>query len=940
MFKFYDFFKVSEINIKTLFFPLFAAFSVFVFLWFNNYSLELFNFNGRVLGISTFDKIDVKLRISQFYKAIFYSLITFVVLLITTNALYKSKRKIRTEFLLINYISIIGIFVLVFFIFGQNVKFSLVFISSLIFTLIILSIIKLIVPKYFIYTDYFFYLWSSMISFSFAVLLSFFVNSFSAKEFLISFNILNLTILLISTLKTLKLDFNKLYKTFSIWISLPFFIFLSQELYLIFNQRGLQIVKPEIILLLIVIILLFITISYFFKNKNVEVFKNIKKTKKSIVTAFIISILFITYYTPFGNEPNEMFEAANISNSIMNFFHFNRFPVLEFLPTHLVQDLSYGYLYTFLNGYQANFSYEAYRFLFIVLTGLVFYFFIAKITNRYLALIFILFFPFISTITWGVKGALFLLVPIIVFELYKETNFKNFILFFLVLLIEVSWSPDSGSASLIIMLTALMIIGVLNYKKGILKKAFLAFLLVFLPVLIAVFIVGLIKDINVIENIKTALEFYSSSPQARGYSEIARKYDSLFIFHHIIFPFVILLISVILIFKIKTLYKRHSFAVIAILSLSFFYLLNFQRGLTRHSFYEGNDSILSSVLFLIFGLIVYMLNIKSKILKHSLFIIILTLLILSFKLKQALNNENVISSLEHKIENLNQVEESDTLIKRVIFKNDSYYLKNDSLINFFKTNLKEESTYFDFSNQPLLYYLTQNKGPVYFLHFLAVTNDNLQEKMIQELKIYDIPFVIFSSYPTTWWDKTDGIDNSVRYYKVAEFIYRNYKPYSIINNHFIWKRIDFEIINDSYNQQNIPVSNNFVKLKKLPFVWANYDDKIKGAELIQELKKQEDENNIFNFDFSENFDKSSGNFLEFSLKRINKKADKCTVEILSDSISHGKFVFDVLNENSEEKYILRPSNQYYWYSKPVNKIKITFKESNSVVEKVKLLKGN
>ena len=251
-------------------------------------------------------------------------------------------------------------------------------------------------------------------------------------------------------------------------------------------------------------------------------------------------------------------------------------------------------------------------------------------------------------------------------------------------------------------------------------KVLYAFLIVFLPLISAIIIISLVKNINVAENIKLALEFYSSSPQARGREDIASDYNFIFIFQHILFPFIILLMSVIMIFMVKNLYKRNPFAYISILSLSTFYLLNFQRGLTRHSFYEGNDTALSSFLFLIFGLTVFMLNIKSKILKHTFFIVVLTFLIFTIKLKQSTNQENILTTLKTKLENSEKIKSSDSFVKRIHQKNDSYYIKNDSLISFFENNLNDESTYFDFSNQPLIYFLTQNEMPVYFIHFLAV----------------------------------------------------------------------------------------------------------------------------------------------------------------------------------------------------------------------------
>lgn len=926
---------ILKINTKTIFFPVFAALSVFVVLWFSNYNHELFHFTDRVLGISTLNKIDVKLRISQFYKAFFCSFFTFTGTLLLSNYFFNTKRRIRVELLLINYVSLIAVFSILLYVFNQNTKFSILFLSSLISALILTSTIKLIFKNWFVYSENFFFLWTGMISLSITVLLFYITGKTSSSGFLILFSLLIVFISLIFSIEALEINFKLLYKTFIFWITIPFFIFFSQELFLIFNQRGIQILKPEIILLIIGILISGITIYLFVKNRKQNSFSNIKHIKRLYITIFILSISFFAYYTAFGKEPGEMFEAANMSNSIMNLFHFGRFPVFEFLPTHLVRDLSYGYIYSFLNGYQADFSYTAYRFLLTIVTILIFYFFVKKLTGKYIALLILLFFPFISVVTWGIKGALFLLVPLIINRLYADISLKNFILFFLVLLLEVSWSPDSGSASLIILSISLIVIISLKYKKKLLKNLFNAFCIVFIPVIIIVTAIILIKDIDFIDNIKTALEFYSSSPQARGLSEISKEYNSLFIFHHIVSPFLVLSISAVLILKSKTFFKKNPFLFISVITIAFFYLLNFQRGLTRHSFYEGNDTILSSLLFLLIALYTFWFNIKSKILKSSFFVAVLVFLVLGFKLKPINKKFDLISELQNKIEKPVEQLYADSPVKRV--KTNDLYSKNKDFITFIEENTQKGETYFDFSNHPVLYFLTQSNTPVYFLHFLAVTNDNLQEKMIKELSEQNIPFAIFSSYPETWWDKTDQVKNSVRYYKIAEYIYQNYTPYTIINKHVIWKKKG-HIINANYDL-TIPDNSNVYALKKLPYVWANYDSAVSKAEIIQQLKTSDSINNS-KFRFSKDFDKSSGNFLKLDIQNNNKTTCKCTVEIMADSVLIGSFNFDIINNKPLEKYIIRPSVEYNWYRKPANTLKVSFSKPGFKVKNISLLKGN
>ena len=109
------------------------------------------------------------------------------------------------------------------------------------------------------------------------------------------------------------------------------------------------------------------------------------------------------------------------------------------------------------------------------------------------------------------------------------------------------------------------------------------------------------------------------------------------------------------------------------------------------------------------------------------------------------------------------------------------------LKQFMDENLSPNQTFFDFSNTPMLYYYCERQVPSYFCQNLQNTVDEyLQVEQLKLLSTELTPIIIYSNYPETWWDATDGVPNAIRQNLIAEFIHKNYQPHSIINNKNIW----------------------------------------------------------------------------------------------------------------------------------------------------------
>lgn len=903
-------------NIKTIFIAIFAALSVFILIWFDNYSFELFGFKKRVLGIATLNKIDVAARLSNFYKALYSSIFSYIIFHFFANILYNLFKKIRRELLAVNYLSIAGIFILIYYTFYQNVFFSLLIVYVSILILIFTILIKLIFRKSFHNVDYNFYIWTAICGTSVTILLFAFLGSFVTHSYLLFYFIITTIFVLIFSFKNFKINYIKTLYILRPITFIPLLLFCSQEFFLILNQRNIRFLHPKYLFFIGLIIIILYSFYTFYKiKKNKIIFKKSKDIiLKYYFPTIIVSFSFYVFYTPFAEHTLDMFEMANRSNSVMNLFHFGKVPVLEFLPTHLMNDLLFNHIYTLLNGYQTNFGFMAYQFIYTSISAIIFYHFLSKITTKYLSLFLSLFFPFINIIFWQATGAVVLLAPLIIYHTYQKQTFINYLLFFLVLLIEISWRPDSGFSSLIILMSGLIYVCISKYKNINFKHLIFAFLIIFVPVFLTIVAIGLIKDIDVFHNISLILEFYSSSPQARGHHILTHNHDRIFTIHHVVFPFIIALILIIIIYKNKKLITEKPFLTIALLSLIIFYFSNFQRGLTRHSFIESSDRVLTSFSYLIISLSVYLFGLKSKLLKHSLFVMLLSFLIISFKFKEVKENSNMLVSLKDKMENDATFIFSNRKIDREIIDTIEYNERVAGVKSFFDSYLPENSTFFDFSNQPTMYYYTQRDVPVFFIHFLAITNDNLQVENLKYMQNYDIPFVLFNQYPYTFWDKTDGLFNAVRYYKFAEYIYQNYKPYTFIEPNSIWKRNDFNIENNEYSNKLQPEKLDCYSLKNIPFVWANYDESYLNQPLVKEWNTFELKDSIYRTKLPNKIDKTTGNYVLITVKNKKLEPNKGFLQYKQKNKINGTFIFDILGEQEIEKYIVRISTQYRWYS--------------------------
>jgi len=111
-----------------------------------------------------------------------------------------------------------------------------------------------------------------------------------------------------------------------------------------------------------------------------------------------------------------------------------------------------------------------------------------------------------------------------------------------------------------------------------------------------------------------------------------------------------------------------------------------------------------------------------------------------------------------------------------------------NLFAWFDHRLKPGETFFDFTNAPALYVVGNRRFIPYFIPNAFHTAEGVQERVLSRLDALArdgrVPLLVFKQ--GNGWDALDGVPNEVRSYRVAEYLYRRYRPFARIDGFEVW----------------------------------------------------------------------------------------------------------------------------------------------------------
>jgi hypothetical protein len=609
----------------------------------------------------------------------------------------------------------------------------------------------------------------------------------------------------------------------------------------------------------------------------------------------------------------------------------------------MLSEQIFSWIYFAVFGYSKTLDFTAYFFLSDVLFAFAAFWFLKYIFNNgLLALLFLIFFPLV--------GMLFsdsIFISIFAFFVLQKAQFnqstKSFFILFSTLLILIIWRLDTGIAALFTSFVFFPVILFVSKTELNLKNFLLGFLLFLLTVLFFFVVSLMIRDFSTIKNNFLSALHYISQNQAHGYSKIANEINTTFYFYHFFIPALSILCIIVSIAFLRLNWflfsSERKFIFTSSIFLFLICLSNFQRGLVRHSFYEGSEHFLVSTFFIALSLFSLALfrteksNAKFMVMLHISFFLLLSLKFTSFD-KNSTQIEHLITT--NTLLNIDKNFNEKNYSGRIVTDGNSFA----NFGNFLTTEFKSNQSFLDFSNTPMMYFFTQRKVPSYFCQPLQNSvDDYLQNQFLDKINTSNTPLVVYSNYPKNWFDETDGVPNSLRQYLIAEYVYNNYKPFSIIDSKSVW--IDKKL---NLSSKGLPIDticpkpqvHNYKKASKLI---NRYFQKQHSNQLMLLATSYSNYNTEFNFSYfnlPKNIDYSKGVFAKVFL---TSSRDLVNVKLLTKK--NYSFVSEIVFEadKTSNSYMVRLSNHYLWHLLNPDHIVVEC-EKGTVIEKIEFYYDN
>ena len=240
-----------------------------------------------------------------------------------------------------------------------------------------------------------------------------------------------------------------------------------------------------------------------------------------------------------------------------------------------------------------------------------------------------------------------------------------------------------------------------------------------------------------------------------------------------------------------------------------------------------------------------------------------------------------------------------------------YSKKYQQLDSFMNTNFKPDASFIDLSNTPMLYYFLQRPVPGYFCQYMQnMVTASIQERNLEQLQKMDLPVTVFSSFPKhDFFDRTDNVENTVRYHKIANHIFNFYKPLGVVDGKFLWIKKDAPPL--KFNN-TIPLSDSIIyapehfNIQRLAYLWA------KGKNIVQSAGIYLQRDSTEKWKLPSNIDKRKGNYILIELENRTEDQHPVNTFYASDGKALGKFDFWV-SEKGIAHYLIPVSTQYNWY---------------------------
>ena len=680
------------------------------------------------------------------------------------------------------------------------------------------------------------------------------------------------------------------------------------------------------------------------------------------------------------NDSTFMYENANYSILISDFLNFGKIPLVEHYGGHMMAGVWEGLLYALLNNDAAGAVFSPYSEYIIAILAVLFFLLVRKIWDENMALFVTLLFPFYSH--WNIYG-LGMLVCLAVWAYIKKNTYFRAALVWLAFIWCAIYRLDLGTSFGIACILAMILYVIVDKNKKAAKQLSLTLAGWGVTGVTLWTILCLVKGINPVDRLMEFL-LISMSNQNWGYAEIGPKNAGMFAWCYLLIPFAVIGCLLYVIFS-KSFKDRIGNEIwLTLLILGFAYVVNFTRGLVRHSLFENAYDIIFWDAYIFLAIFAACFRNKKEWLLPT-----FAMLILCGSFLTTTQNYQYVPIAEVSVSKVGNYTQSWTIGKLDAEDNEStdlqktYWRKisergeravrtqwDDSLKETMKpyqtvlnTLLEDDETYVDFINSSFAYSVINREDPVYVSQSpLQLSGEFTQEKFIEEIQ--DVPVVLMPINNDHLSIILDSIPNAYRYYKIAEYIYQNYRPLCSCGSSFaVWclperyeeyreklqplssaqEGTEISFIDYGYDAPTecrnedgtvyYSYDNGFhtYNISYLANIWAENDDAANNPVLCA-LEKAGD---VYVFDRGQIQSDENGNYLLLSAyyggtdTGINyKNNDEVTSAVIKlGTYEDGRFIekyqYSFAVKEGFHDYLIRISTDYNWYLDDVNAVMIS-----------------
>jgi hypothetical protein len=652
--------------------------------------------------------------------------------------------------------------------------------------------------------------------------------------------------------------------------------------------------------------------------------------------AIVCGLVLLATYSPVIEQQTEMFETANQALPLMDVFLYGKIPLLDFMSSHMLSEQWFGYLYTLIFGYQDHSAFQVYGFMNYLVFLMLLYWLLNRIFSRpLLSAFFILLFPLMREVLFE---QIFSAILLFFFtrKLVERPSPRAFFSFCLALLAIILWRLDAGSAAVFATAVYLPLLWwacrvrfpFVAAVKGI--GLFLGLLLALTGIAMA-----LRSPDMVLKDVRMALHYFSGN-QAHGLRQLLTSFAQQFFILHVLLPVSAVICCACILMELRAKsrdpFGRDHQLLAASLLLFLLFFANFQRGLVRHGYAEGEETYLTGTFFAAAALLLaYRFAASRAVLRIPLFYggaFALFFIIKFFPYKPGMvTAESALA--ESSMQKLDRMLYSRPYEGRVL--PDSGFIDTyRPLKEFMDRHLSPQQSFLDFSNSPMLYYHCRRESPGYFCQNLQNTvDDYLQLALLGAVDTHKTPVVVFAGYPRTWMDRVDDVPNAVRLPLIAEYIYSSYRPYGILGTRSIWVSRSMQVPPLTV-QDTLPDRPEIIPLGLLPeYTGAFYATKAQAGDLREIRSWQPDGTTLHDDVLQIALDSAvlSEQHCFIAITFRKDSAGKAPYQVEAqffDSAAHRPMMLQFDRKGAvSDMYLLRLSNHYFWHRNSFLRLHIT-----------------